>query len=151
MKNLLLVGVLVIAGLVTCGWYGPSLLLEARASEGWPSVDGTVVEARPVSQGSGGKRRDGVAIAYRYTFNEREYSSDRYAVGTPSLPAQSSVHAVQLADGYPAGRTIRVFVDPDDPESAVLAPGGTQKAWLTIAFGGVLVLAGVYVAFKRLR
>ena len=103
MKNLLLVGVLVIAGLVTCGWYGPSLLLEARATEAWPSVPGTVVEARPVSQGSGGKRSHGVAIDYRYSFKESEYTGDRYAVGTPHLPAQSSAHAAQLAGGIPPG------------------------------------------------
>lgn len=151
MKNLLLVAVLVIAGLATCGWYGPSLLLEAKASQSWPSITGVVVEAHPTQTGSRKNRGYGLAITYRYTFEEAEYTSERYGVGTQALPAESDGHAVQLAGQYPPGRELEVFVDPEDPESAVLARGGTGKAWATIGFGIILTLAGGYVALKRLR
>jgi len=34
-------------------------------------------------------------------------------------------------------------MDPADPNRAVLARGGTRKAWMTIGFGALLLVVGL--------
>ena len=54
-------------------------------------------------------------IQYRYEFNEKNYSNDRYTF-VEKLPAGN-------VDKYPTGKTLMVFVDPQDPFDSVMLQG----------------------------
>ena len=54
-------------------------------------------------------------IQYRYEFNEKNYSNDRYTF-VEKLPAG-------IVDKYPTGENLMVFVDPQDPFDSVMLQG----------------------------
>ena len=54
-------------------------------------------------------------IEYRYEFNEKNYTNDRYTF-VEKLPAGN-------VDKYPTGKTLMVFVDPQDPWDSVMLQG----------------------------
>ncbi len=142
---LLLLGV----GLWTAAWYAPALISAARATRDWVPVAGSVASARAAVQaGSKGRTRHHVAIEYRYEAGGALRTSDRYSVGG-MLPAGDAAQAELLARAYRPGDPLTVYVDPLDPTRSVLARGGEQKAWFTLAFGLVLILAAGWVLVRR--
>jgi len=52
---------------------------------------------------------------------------------------------------YPRGKTIYIYYDPDDPQSAVVLPGVSGSIWLTIAMGAVSSLIYLFLARRDLR
>ena len=59
--------------------------------------------------------------------------------------------AEEIVARYPKGTRIKVYYDPDTPGNAVLEPGDTLRAWLTIGFGAVLMIVGAVVFMRRRR
>ncbi|MEE9127055.1 MAG: DUF3592 domain-containing protein [Planctomycetota bacterium] len=149
LQELIIYAILVLIGLGTSAWYGPSQLMEAKATEDWPTVTGTIEDTRVTSQHRRRQTDYNVEITYTYVVGERTYRGSRYSVtGNPGAERQEE--AELLARGFRKGDKVKVYVDPEDPTQAVLARGGTQKAWMTIGFGALLLVVGLFLGARRL-
>ncbi|MCB9913709.1 MAG: DUF3592 domain-containing protein [Planctomycetes bacterium] len=130
--------ILLLVALAVGGWYGPRLLVEARATAAWPRAAGEVV-ARDVQPPPKPGESWRLALRYRYELDGVVYRSDRWDVHGPALFATRAA-AEQAAAELPPGSTVEVRYDPQDPARAVLHAGGTGRAWGFIALGGLVVL-----------
>lgn len=63
----------------------------------------------------------GVAIRYMYRVNAVAYNSDRFRYNAGS--SSDSQWAHDAVSEHPAGATVRVYYDPQNPADAVLSPG----------------------------
>lgn len=134
---------------------GVWLLVTAYASTNWPSVQGTVAEAKVtgrISQVSDPLRRHVeyiVEAKYYYLFEKEFYYSTRYSLGTGSTIAdgfnsKSEAREWLKQSPYQKGANVTVHVDPKNPASAVLSSGIQWSTFvplilglLTLGFGGL--------------
>lgn len=154
-RKAILVVVLGLVGLGTSVWYGPKLVREAYATHGWEATEAEIVSTEVDSETrrrSGGRRETDwvVRLRYRYQVDGETYTASRYRVAG-ELGADTRDQAERLARIYRVGDRISVWVDPDDPLSAVVVPGGEAKAWANVGFGVLLVGVAVWLYFKRVR
>ena len=101
-------------------------LVSARADVAahWPTAAGTVTASR--YQETAETTTDGdthvryfANVAYRYVVGDRSFSSERIAFhGIDTHTRLIDVQAI--VDRYPAGATVPVHYNPDDPGEAVL-------------------------------
>ncbi|MDY6970610.1 MAG: DUF3592 domain-containing protein [Spirochaetota bacterium] len=117
--------------------YGYNVLQNAKQSEKWPVVNGTVflskIEKHENTTGKGVKRRTTVSylpkIEYKYSINGREYKSNNVVFG------QSTEGAGNIVQRYPKGKKVKVYYNPSDHATAVLEPGVGISSYLFIGFG----------------
>lgn len=148
-QELVLYVIIILVGLGTCAWYGPSLLIEAKSTASWRAVNGKIEDVRVTSQRRRRQTDYSVEISYSYSVDGRSHRGDRYSVaGNPGAGEQE--RAELIARGFRKGDSITVYVDPEDPSRAVLARGGTKKAWMTIGFGALLLVVGLVMGARRL-
>ncbi|MFZ5617747.1 MAG: DUF3592 domain-containing protein [Pseudomonadota bacterium] len=98
----------------------------ARASRGWPTVDGVVLS------------RDGEEDGVRYAWFDGEVShtGERVRFWTGALYASGAV--------YEPGEQVKVRVSPEDGAVAVIEPGGSAVIFaVALAFGAFLVFIGL--------
>lgn len=99
----------------------------ARASAAWPIYEGIVLSHRQNETG----------LRYVYSVGGRTYEGDRARFFSGILEDKQSI------DAGP-GETVDVFVNPEDPEGAVLQPGGSGGFFLVLsAFCGALIFFGI--------
>ncbi|MCK5748648.1 MAG: DUF3592 domain-containing protein [Oricola sp.] len=113
---------------VTGGGFFVHDYARSRASLGWPSVEGIILS-----------RLDGEAapVRYVYSFDGRSYESTR----THSFMA--FFMATEKTDLRP-GETVTVFLDPEEPDYAVIYPGGASAAFVILSLmAGCAVFFGV--------
>jgi hypothetical protein len=97
----------------------------ARASLGWPTVEGVVLSNE---QGDG--------VRYAWFDGEASHTGERVRFWTGALHQSGEV--------YDPGRRIDVHLSPDDGAVAVVEPGGSAVIFLiALAFGGFLVFLGL--------
>jgi hypothetical protein len=106
------------------------LIMRARQSRSWPTVDATVVDARVVGTGKGLRPK----IRYRYQTPDGPHESDRLIVGW--MWGVSGAGPERIVGQFPKGATVRVAVDPAHPRYSVLLPGLSGHQVLT-AIGSV--------------
>lgn len=140
---------LVGTGMVLFG--GLPTVRDAYASADWPTVEGTIVESRvdrsrSIRQGGslskGSHRRTFSAhVVYRYTVDGVPIDGENVAFGQHSSSSHTKMQ--QIANRYPAGKTVLVAYKPDDPFVAVLEPGATHESYFLLWFGGIFAVAGL--------
>lgn len=106
------------------------LIMRARQSRSWPTVDATVLDARIVGTSKGSRPK----IRYRYQTPDGPHESNRIVVGW--MWGVSGDGPQRIIGQFPKGATVRVAVDPSDPRYSVLLPGVSGHQVLT-AIGGV--------------
>lgn len=144
----ILIVVVLLAGLVIGGWYGPGLLIKANATADWPTVQGEVVECGTEAPAKSGQSWH-LALFYRYELDGAVYRSNRWNVhGTRKLDGRGEAEA--LARNYAPGDAITVHYDPENPSNAVLEPGGSGEAWLVIGLGVLIAIFATRIAARRL-
>jgi hypothetical protein len=113
----------------------------ARRQFAWVQVPGTVMRSG-VTMGSGFQPD----IEYQYIFDNRVQRSTQVATNTIALAWRGP--AARLAEKYPKGSAVNVFVDPAKPENAVLEPGGDYH-FLPFIFciAGIALYAGARIVF----
>lgn len=96
----------------------------ARASAGWPQAEAVMLAAN----GAG-------AVRYAYVVDGASHVSARYRFHT----------AIRAPiDAPPPGETATVFVNPEHPGDAVMAPGGTGAIFAVyMGAAGLLIFFGV--------
>ena len=127
--------------------FGLFTMRETSRSRGWATVGGRVVTST-VNEFTG---KSGTTwrpmIVYSYSVGSLRFMSSRIAFH--SLASGDRGDAARLAARYPAGSTVRVFYDPQDPEQAVLVPG--SNPWVPLIAGGVFSMLAVWMRILRGR
>jgi hypothetical protein len=85
-----------------------------------------------------------VEVVYRYFYDGREYTSNRYDFSVGSTGARKGKEAIVAR--HPAGTETRCFVNPDQPTEAVLHRGWAQTMFFG-AFGLLFTAAGGFGLF----
>ena len=115
----------------------------AFLSRRWPQVVGTVVVSDlQRSRDSEGGYSYRPEVSYRYSVDGQELVANRTCFGD-RLELSWSAPAVRAVRRYPAGASVAVHYDPDDPGDAVLEPGINGLLFAGAAFGGVFTVLGV--------
>ena len=123
-----------------------------RASQGWPTAPGTVLESEVRRYGLSVEtgRRYYPAVRYRYEVAGRSYVGKRLYFDEMAWASRST--AARLAGKYSPGATVTVRYDPHDPARALLEPGLSGAGNYGV-LGCALVVIGlffvVYLGFVR--
>jgi hypothetical protein len=96
----------------------------------WQAVPCRIISSSVKTHDSGDGTTYSVDIFYQYQFNGREFSADRYSF----INGSSSGHAgkQEVVDRYPPGSSATCFVNPADPDEAVLVRGFTSHFLLAL-------------------
>lgn len=152
--------VIAVAGLVTIA-LGLRRMASARASMGWPSVKGTVLDARIDTEAPDPAAEDDEprqattfkpVIEYRFVVNGVTYEGARLA--PDELDSGDRSVASDIVRAFPTGSPVDVFYDPTNPERAVLRPGISGASMIFPSVGVGLVVLGlsmVGIAWKVSR
>ena len=146
--------VVVLVGAVPLG-VGVRDYVKGRASQTWPSVDGKVMSSELETRlgGAGEQTSNRARIQYAYTVDGQSYTSRRVGFGV--YGSSDSIEHERLMDTYSEGKTVRVHVNPANPQDAVLIVGPSPDYWFLPLIGLAFVLVGVVMfsvcpAVKRL-
>lgn len=133
-------------GLAGLGMFGGLMLpkaIEWVAMRGWRETPATVIWSRVVEKDGDDGSTYAVDLFYRYTYDGREYRSNRYDLIGGSSSGSSGKR--EVVRGHPPGSALTVFVDPEEPWRAVVHrnPGWWGLFFLfplpfmAIGFGGL--------------
>ena len=128
------------AGLGAALW-GGLLLARARRTQRWPAVEGRIEVSEPQSP-----ENDLLPlIEYSYQVQGRSYRRRlEFPAGTfPQTPDFAAAYVRK----YPVGRKVQVYVNPDDPQEAVLERGDQGGDWLILLAGLGAVILGLLMLF----
>ena len=114
------------------------------ASESWPTATGRIVrseiEKQTRTSGEGADKKNTLKeypkVSYQYQLEGKTYTSD-------NISFVSTGHARQVVSRYPAGKSVSVSYNPDNPEQAVLIPGRKKFDYVPYFFSGFFVFFGV--------
>lgn len=127
-------------------------LLQMSASADWIETPCEIIASELKSSSDSDGTTYRVAIRYRYEFGGRSYEADRYnfTVGSTNVGVKGMRAAVRA---HPPGRRTVCFVDPDEPDSAVLVrsvPGGVWFGVIALVFP-VFGALFIYLAWHGAR
>jgi hypothetical protein len=114
------------------------LLVRAKRSRSWPTVEATIVESRIKRRGANYEPQ----IVYAYAVDGKSYKSHRIAVGFSF--ARDKRSAERIAASYAKESRVVAAVDPKNHAYSVLARGIQTSHLVVAAFCSVLVLAGLF-------
>jgi len=101
-------------------WFLPAFT-KSLVSSSWRETPCTVISSRVKSHSDDDGTTYSVDIFYRYAFEGREFRSNRYTIfGVSSSGRAGKASVVAL---YPPGSKTVCFVNPNDPQEAVLKRG----------------------------
>ena len=123
-------------GISIWGWL---ILQKSRRREQWPQVAGKIEASNTTSQ-----LNDLLPeIIFSYQVNGKDYHKQfEFPEGTHPLPEFTKAYN----EKYPVGKTVDVFYNPENPESATLEPN-TQGDWMILAMGVAMTVGGVLSFF----
>ncbi len=94
-------------------------------------------------------------ISYSYSVGERTYQGSRYKNSFLSCgeewQAVDRAAAAQVVAAHPAGTSVTVTYDPDDPASAYLEPDGSISRLFVFRTSGVVLLLAAALMFAAQR
>jgi hypothetical protein len=98
------------------------LVFKISKAKSWPAVPCTIVHSGVSSHsGSKGGTTYAIEVLYSYQFNGKKYVSSRYEFMTGSSSGRDSKQ--DIVQTLPTGKKTVCYVDPTDPEYAVLNRG----------------------------
>ncbi|OUT62386.1 MAG: hypothetical protein CBB71_02230 [Rhodopirellula sp. TMED11] len=131
-------------------WSGVNNYQRGNASESWPTVQGTVLDAtiRDVrSSNSNGPSRTSYAVHldYEYEVDGTVYEGDQVRFGAMMHNERSGALAEQKK--YATDSPVSVHYNPEDASEAVLVAGYGDGVWVAIGLGVVFTVVGMVLAF----
>ncbi|MBF0262922.1 MAG: DUF3592 domain-containing protein [Magnetococcales bacterium] len=139
---MLLAGVLLILA-------GANPWRQAVLASSWPVVDGKVVQSRHLASSDGqhpfwGSWLHRTRVEYVYVFDRRLWSAERIEFGIGDQAFVSRDFADRIVRRYPVDKSLRVWVNPDHPQEAVLETTPSAGGSLIFLMAGVICLAVRY-------
>jgi hypothetical protein len=116
--------------LVGCGvtyaiFVGP--MLKIPAARNWTQVPCEIVSSRVKTNSDSDGNTYRVDVVYRYTYQGRTYTSNRYHFATGSSSGYQG--KAEAARKFPSGSQATCYVDPASPAEAVLERNATGELW----------------------
>ncbi len=151
---LMIVGV----GIIVAGVLG---LQKAQDSADWPEVSGRILSSSVDSRMKSGsinqkpKKRNRKRrlyfpkIRYEYSVKGKTYTGTRISYGDSE--SENQARARRISNQYSAGKEVRVFYSPSDPQECLLEPGVKGQTWFLPLFGILFCGAGGVMAFSGFR
>jgi hypothetical protein len=135
-------------------FFGGGLVLDAVpiaangiVSRRWPTASGRILSSEvsssvTVGGGEGGPQQpvSDPVVSYEYEVQGQRYTASRVSFqGTwPTLDV-----AIEVVVRYPAGTSVTVWYDSEDPESAVLEPGAGLFPYFQMLMGFLIIGIGM--------
>jgi len=115
-------------------------------SRNWPSVKGKVLKSNLIA--SSGNNRNyshyyAPQITYTYTVNNKNYTSQRIALGMRAFVRTSEIYERYL-ERYPKDSVVNVYYNSANPEIALLELGVANLTWYYV-FAVLSVLCGIFL------
>lgn len=111
-----------------------------RQMRDWQPVRCEIISSSVQQVGDGSSARYDVAVEYRYRFRERDYVSNRYRINSTPLRSRETVES--RLNRYGPGTQATCFVDPANPQSAVLNRDVRGMNTWRAGMGALLVILG---------
>ena len=123
------------ASLIATVFIGGALVADLGTSE-WTPVDGVVTDSGvDVSHSTDSEGGDSTTyclwVEYEYVFENRSYNGDMVSYSKDNSCSSSDSNADQ---DYPPGENITVYVNPENPDEAVLLSGWAGVDWFILVF-----------------
>lgn len=116
--------------------YGWRIIMRAKQTRRWPSVEGVIEESKPTSE-----ENDLLPyVEFSYTVNGR---SRRRAQPFPKDLVPGQEFRDTFVKKYPRGARVPVYYDPAAPDHATLEPGFISGDWMVFAFGLGMAVIGI--------
>ncbi len=116
-------------------------LLQAMESGSWPQVPCRIVSSEVESRRTSDGTTYRVAIRFQYTYEGRQYAGGSHGFDTTWSSRRASKQ--EIISQFPVGLETTCYVNPDNPEIAVLNRAVPTTAWITLPFAGIFVLLGL--------
>lgn len=129
----IILGLFVAAGLLATLW-GWLIIVKARKTQQWPSVDGQIEESFMDDKELFPR------VTYSYAIEDRPY---KRSMEFPGDVTPSQEFARSYLEKYPLGLRVTVYYNPDNPEVTTLEPGVGKGDWLVLAIGLSMLILGV--------
>ena len=147
---LVLIGLMLILIGGVFSWLMIRSYQHAKASREWVQTEAyilrSVVDERVIA---GSPREFRLNVLYGYTYQGKDYSSDKISPRGAKWLKEASL-VVELAAQYPASSTHTAWVNPDDPNVAILEHD-TKAAGYTVWFPCVIMLGGVGMIWGAMK
>jgi len=132
--------IFVIIGVVIA-FFGFRSMKKARASTGWDTVEGVILDSKlDRSDSSDSGASYSADILYEYHLDGAKLNGSRVSFG--ELSSGDASDASRVLSRYPEGTKVQVYYNPDDPFDAVLEPGMNKGVWFLPAFGAIFATFG---------
>ena len=123
---------------------------KAGASQGWPSTQGQIVDARvdrSMHTDSDGDTDYSYTprVEYTYEYGGVNYRNNKVAFGL-AQGYNSQAKAQEVISRYPVGSEVPVYYDPSNPEDSVLERKAGSFT-TTLVIGIIFIIIGVCVAW----
>lgn len=127
-----------IAGIAVTLW-GWMIIIKARKTLKWPSVEGVIEESSPASNADDLLPE----IRFGYRVGEQLYTC---ALEFPGSVTPSQQLTTRYLDKYPVGMKVQVYYDPEHPDRALLEPG-IGSDWMIFILGLLATIFAVSALF----
>jgi hypothetical protein len=138
----------IVVALLTLAFIASATAAAYSTYQGWRSqsfiqaegvITGNDVSRSRRRTGESRRRRDRASyfhVEYEYTLNGQRYVGDRIEAGTFGLTRGDDLK--RFGSQFPIGKQVPVFVDPADPQTAVLVRGRSGISTLLYVLTGFL-------------
>ncbi|MFH2052469.1 MAG: DUF3592 domain-containing protein [bacterium] len=145
---LILIIALFVFGLVL-GGFGMNRYKMGKASEGWPTVTGTIISSRTQTRQTDGKNEYMPSLSYSYTVEGRNLVGSR--ITASEVYQKNRQSAEEIVRRYAVGTEVQVHYDPEAPERAVLEPGLPGNVKILLGGGGVCIFLAVAISVSVVK
>ena len=114
--------------------------LRADASKKWPKAQATVI-ASALEPAPERRWRYRAAIQYRYRVGAKDYQSERIFWGGNEGRKR---HMESVVAAYPAGGSMRIYYDPQNPSEAVIDPTQHTGSRATVVYAMAMITIGLF-------
>jgi hypothetical protein len=138
------IAIALLIGLGTMGYGAYSYTAQSSALSSAEEVDARIISTS-IEEHAGRRGTDySPQATFNYTYNGKAYSSSKVYPGKLPREFGSREEARAQIAGYDSGDTVWAYVPPDSPGNAFLKHESSNKPFIVIGFGAVVVLGTLY-------
>lgn len=125
---------------------GLPLIKEAKASKGWPTTTGVILNSKVKTHQSNDSNSStySAEIVYQYQIKQSVLKAETVWFGGDISTSNRSM-AQETVKKYPAKKQVTVYYNPDEPATAVLEPGVFTTTYFYYMFGWLFLGVGILV------
>jgi hypothetical protein len=149
-KTLIFATVFFISGLMAYQYITKPLAKEAAETKEWPTVDGTIIRSElRKSRNSEGNNMYSADVSYKYQVNGFDFTETGISSVSSRTSMKSSVK--KTLKKYAVGTKVKVFYDPEFPNTSVLETGTGFLLGLLLKLPLFFCVVSVLMVFGMLK